>query len=41
MKAIKEVGFDGVSTHLTPEHQKWAEKLDLTLVGFFLGRRSQ
>lgn len=35
MKAIKEAGFDGVSTNLTPEHQKWAEKLGLTLVGFF------
>lgn len=35
MKAIKEAGFDGVSTRLSPEHRKWADKLGLTLVGFF------
>lgn len=35
MKAIKDAGFDGVSTRLTPEHRKWAEKLDLYLIGYF------
>jgi len=34
MKAIKDAGFDGLSTHLTPEHRKWADKLGLYLVGF-------
>lgn len=35
MKAIKDAGFDGVTTRLTPEHRKWADKLGLTLLGFF------
>lgn len=40
MKAIKDAGFDGVSTRLSPEHRKWAEKLDLVLVGYFSSSRA-
>jgi hypothetical protein len=34
LKAIQEAGFDGFSTRLTPEHRKWAEKLDLYTIGY-------
>lgn len=32
--AIKEAGFDGITTHATPEHAKLAQKLGLIIVGF-------
>jgi sugar phosphate isomerase/epimerase len=35
LKAIKDAGFDGFTARLTPEHRKWAEKLDLYMVGYF------
>ncbi len=35
LRAIKEAGFDGFATNLTPEHARWAEKLELYVMGFF------
>lgn len=35
MKAVKDAGFDAITTNLTPDHRRLAEKLGLRVVGFF------
>lgn len=35
MKAVKDAGFDAITTNLTADHQRLAEKLGLRVVGFF------
>lgn len=35
LRAVKEAGFDGFTTQLTPQHAKLADKLGLMRVGYF------
>ncbi len=34
LRAVKDAGFDGFTTRLTPEHKCWADKLGLICVGY-------
>jgi sugar phosphate isomerase/epimerase len=38
LRAVKEAGFDGFLTQLTPEHAKLGDKLGLQRVGFFASK---
>lgn len=38
LRAVKEAGFDGFLTQLTPEHAKLGDKLGLSRVGFFASK---
>ena len=35
LRAVKDAGFDGFTTQLTPEHARFADKLGLIRVGYF------
>src|SRR5258706_6178968 len=35
LRAVKDAGFDGFTTELTPEHARLADKLGLLRVGYF------
>src|SRR6478736_4219617 len=35
LRAVKEAGFDGFTTQLTPQHAKLGDKLGLIRVGYF------
>ena len=35
LRAVKDAGFDGFTTQLTPEHERLADKLGLIRVGYF------
>ena len=40
IKAIKEAGFDGFGSLLTPEHRRLAEKYELMVIGFLVSDHS-
>src|SRR5262252_3937504 len=35
LRAVKDAGFDGFTTQLTPQHARLADKLGLLCVGYF------